>query len=101
MGKYYLTDGSYLVAVGECPDGLEELQAYNGLTVALGEPPSSLARRETPPPAYDKLRAQAYPEIGAQLDMIWHAMDDGLIPKIEPLYSEIKAVKAQYPKTAN
>jgi hypothetical protein len=33
--------------------------------------------------------------------MLWHAMDDGLIPKIEPMYSEIKAVKEQYPKPSN
>jgi len=31
--------------------------------------------------------------------MLWHAMDDGIIPKIEPLYSEIKAVKDAHPKS--
>jgi hypothetical protein len=52
-------------------------------------------------PEYIDQRKYAYPEIGDQLDMLWHAMDDGLIPKIEPMYSEIKAVKEQYPKPSN
>ena len=53
---------------------------------------------EDPTPQYAYDRQARYPSLGDQLDMIWHAMDDGLIPKIEPLYSEIKAVKEQYPK---
>jgi hypothetical protein len=43
-------------------------------------------------------RAHAYPAFGDQFDMLWHAMDDGQIPKIEPFYSDIKAVKEKYPK---
>jgi hypothetical protein len=43
-------------------------------------------------------RAHAYPSYGNQFDMLWHAMDDGQIPKVEPFYSDIKAVKAKYPK---
>lgn len=44
-------------------------------------------------------RVVAYPPIGDQLDMFWHAMNDGVIPKIEPFYSDIKAVKDKYPKS--
>lgn len=44
-------------------------------------------------------RQRAYPSIGDQLDMIWHAMDDNIIPRVEPFYSQIKAVKDQFPKT--
>jgi hypothetical protein len=47
---------------------------------------------------YKKLRAAEYPKLGDQVDAIWHAMDQGLLPKIEPMYSEIKAVKDKYPK---
>lgn len=50
---------------------------------------------------YKKLRAAEYPKIADQIDALWHAMDDGLIPKIEPMYSEIKAVKDKYPKQSN
>lgn len=54
-----------------------------------------------PPPIdmdYTKARAQAYPAMQEQLDMLWHAMDSGTIPKAEPFYSSVKAVKEAYPK---
>jgi hypothetical protein len=47
---------------------------------------------------YQLSRKVKYPSIGEQLDSLWHAMDDGLIPKIEPMYSDIKSVKDQFPK---
>lgn len=44
-------------------------------------------------------RAAAYPSIQDQLDLLWHAMDDGTIPgKGSPWYTAILAVKTQYPK---
>jgi hypothetical protein len=30
--------------------------------------------------------------------MLWHAMDDHHLPRVEPFYSRIKAVKDAYPK---
>lgn len=47
---------------------------------------------------YAENRACEYPVIGEQLDMLWHAMDDGTATKIEPFYSSIMAVKDKYPK---
>lgn len=47
---------------------------------------------------YRKLRKQAYPAIGDQLDALWHAMDENEIQRIEPFYSMIKEVKDKYPK---
>lgn len=47
---------------------------------------------------YKDLRAKAYPPLGDQLDMLWHAMDKGELPKVEPFYSELKAVKEKYYK---
>lgn len=47
---------------------------------------------------YRELRADQYPELADQLDMLWHSMDSGQIPKAEPFYSALKAVKEQYPK---
>ena len=44
-------------------------------------------------------RAAEYPPIVDQLDSLWHAMDQGIIGKVEPMYSQIKAVKDKYPKT--
>ncbi|MBF8688051.1 MULTISPECIES: hypothetical protein [Pseudomonas] len=46
-----------------------------------------------------KARATDYPAIEEQLDMLWHAMDQGTMPKAEPFYSTIRRVKQQYPKT--
>lgn len=43
-------------------------------------------------------RAEAYPAIADQLDMLWHAMNNGTIPKAEPFYSEILKVKEKFPK---
>lgn len=51
-----------------------------------------------PTPAYDLARVREYPSLGDQMDMLWHAMDANVIPRIEPLYSQIKAVKAAHPK---
>lgn len=50
---------------------------------------------------YRKLRSAEYPALGDQLDALWHAMDAGQLPKIEPLYSDIKAVKDKYRKPSN
>lgn len=43
-------------------------------------------------------RKAEYPDITEQLDALWHAMDQGVIPKVEPMYSSIKEVKDRYPK---
>lgn len=47
---------------------------------------------------YEGLRRNAYPDIGDQLDMLWHAMDSGQISKAEDFYNALKAVKDLYPK---
>jgi len=43
-------------------------------------------------------RKSAYPSIGDQLDMLWHSMDSGEIPKSLAFYNAIKTVKDKYPK---
>lgn len=50
---------------------------------------------ETP---YDAKRQMEYPQLGAQLDMLWHAMDADPSKRLEPFYSTIKATKDKYPK---
>jgi hypothetical protein len=47
---------------------------------------------------YQRDRAKEYPSVGDQMDSLWHAMDAGTLPKIEPFYSDIKTVKNKYPK---
>ena len=49
---------------------------------------------------YQTNRKNAYPEIGDQLDMLWHSIDEdpALKQKYFKFYEAIKAVKAKYPK---
>lgn len=54
-----------------------------------------------PEPDYAKQRRFRYPKVEDQLDAIWNAMDKGVLPKIEPMYSAVKAVKDRYPKPTN
>lgn len=48
---------------------------------------------------YRKLREKEYPSLGDQFDALWKAMDRGELPKIQPFYDDIKAVKDKYPKS--
>ena len=47
---------------------------------------------------YQRIRATQYPSIADQLDMLWHAMDTGALPRVDSFYSAIKAVKDANPK---
>ena len=50
--------------------------------------------------AYADQRRNAYPEIGDQLDMLWHSIDQNpeLKQKYFDFYEAIKQVKVKYPK---
>lgn len=43
-------------------------------------------------------RAKEYPKITDQLDMLWHAIDEGTLDKTSDFYTSLKAVKDEYPK---
>lgn len=47
---------------------------------------------------YSMLRKVSYPDVGQQLDALWHAMDTGAMTKVPEFYDMIKAVKDQFPK---
>jgi len=47
---------------------------------------------------YDETRRLAYPEIGEQLDLLWHAIDSGTLDKNSDFYTKLKAIKDKYPK---
>ena len=49
---------------------------------------------------YAEQRRNAYPEIGDQLDMLWHSIDKDpeLKTKYFDFYEAIKAVKVKHPK---
>ena len=63
------------------------------------------ARQVSVPPSveekdYISKRKNDYPEIGDQLDMLWHSIDQDpqLKSKYFDFYEAIKAVKVKYPK---
>ena len=39
-----------------------------------------------------------YPSVDKQLDMLWHAIDEGALDKTSDFYVQIKAIKDKYPK---
>ena len=47
---------------------------------------------------YQRDRADSYPAIGDQLDMLFHAIDAGKVDKTSDFYTTLKAVKDKYPK---
>lgn len=97
MGKYYITDGKYLLGYGECQNGHEHLHGGNGLTVIIGQHPDNLR----PPPmqddAYDKKRASAYPPIADFVDA-WVKSDDAALERYRVACLD---VKARFPKPSN
>lgn len=48
---------------------------------------------------YRQKRADAYPDVTEQLDMLWHAMHEGKAEKVEPFYSTLASVKQKFPKS--
>ena len=47
---------------------------------------------------YISARQAAYPAIGDQLDMLWHALDGDKLDKTSDFYKELKKVKDDNPK---
>jgi hypothetical protein len=73
-------------------------QFYSRMDVTVSLVDGKCVKTVTARPDYSAQRAAEYPPLGDQLDGFWHAMDDNLIPKVEPFYSQVKAVKDKYPK---
>ena len=48
--------------------------------------------------AQEYQRLRQYPPLGDQLDMLWHAIDNGTLNKTSDFYTAIKAVKDAHPK---
>ena len=47
---------------------------------------------------YQNDRVPEYPQIGDQLDLLWHAIDDGTLDKTSDFYTTLKSVKDSFPK---
>lgn len=107
--KYWakLDSDNYIVSVtnGQYPgDGWVELPPDTPHSITIKKKKFVNGRvietNETwePEGTYDLKRVRGYPRIGDQLDMLWHAMDTGQIPKAQQFYNAVKQVKDKYPK---
>jgi len=72
----------------------------NNITKADIEAKMNEMANEPEQSKYAEQRRNAYPEIGDQLDMLWHSIDKDpqLKSKYFDFYEAIKAVKVKYPK---
>lgn len=93
-GKHYVKSGA-VIDMGDAPD---EFHVFNYGLGAWEDTRDTLTMAADRLAAIQAKRKAEYPGIADQLDMLWHAMDDGTIPRIEPMYSQIKAVKDGNPK---
>lgn len=48
--------------------------------------------------SYSDARANEYPSVAQQLDMLWHAIDQGTLDKTSSFYTAIADIKSKYPK---
>jgi hypothetical protein len=93
-GTHYVSNGA-IINMGNAPD---EFHKFNyELCIWKDARDAVTLAADTLAAVHNKRRSE-YPDIAEQLDMLWHAMDDGTIPRIEPMYSQIKAVKDGNPK---
>jgi hypothetical protein len=84
-------------------EDINSIQWLNGTTpipVADIEAKMNEMANEPEQSQYAQQRRNAYPEIGDQLDMLWHSIDQDpqLKSKYFDFYEAIKAVKVKYPK---
>jgi len=74
----------------------------NDITVAQIQTKQAELQTAYDAKAYARTRATAYPSIGDQLDMLWHAVDTGdwtaAKVKTTEFYTALKAVKDANPK---
>ena len=89
------------VSVGN--DSLDDITWLNGTTpipVANIEAKMNEMANEPEQSKYAEQRRSAYPEIGDQLDMLWHTIDKDITlqHKYFDFYQAILKVKAKYPK---
>ena len=67
-------------------------------TIKIVDDELVLVEKEPVVLGYKMLRAREYPQLKDQLDMIWHAIDDGKLDKSSDFYLMLKEVKDAYPK---
>ncbi len=96
MPRYKLVDGNRIQLTAE----EEAIKNAQEKATAEREAKINKIANKSEQSKYVQQRRNAYPEIGDQLDMLWHSIDQN--PKLKSEYFEfyeaIKAVKVKHPK---
>ena len=92
-----LANDSDFILRGDTYSGLEWLDTVKRKPTEA-EVNIELARLQVEYTAQEYQRLRQYPSIGDQLDMLWHAIDNGTLNKTSDFYTAIKAVKDAHPK---
>lgn len=94
-----LLEGEQLMPAAD-PKPHWRVDTAKGEVIELPEPAAPVNEPVPVLPEYVEQRLAIYPTVGEQLDMLWHAMDSGEIPKAMEFYQRIKAVKDAVPADA-
>ena len=96
MPRYKLVDGNRIQLTAE----EEAIKNAQEKATAEREAKINEIANKSEESKYVQQRRSAYPEIGDQLDMLWHSIDQDpqLKSKYFDFYEAIKAVKVKYPK---
>ena len=70
----------------------------DNITIEQIEEAIPLAEADFNATQYQRDRVVEYPQIGDQLDMLYHAIDAGKVDKTSDFYKALKAVKDAHPK---
>ena len=78
----------------------EEISEMENFYKQFANNNTSIEKNNNKEAPYIDQRRNAYPEIGDQLDMLWHSIDQNpeLKQKYFNFYEAIKQVKVKYPK---
>jgi hypothetical protein len=97
MPRYKLVDGNRIQLTAE----EEAIKNAQEKATAEREAKINEIANKSEESKYVQQRRNAYPEIGDQLDMLWHSIDQDpqLKSKYFDFYEANKAVKVKYPKS--
>jgi hypothetical protein len=92
-----LYDWSY---TEETVDGVTTYTAVKGDLTPIDEELKAFLEADVIATQYQRDRSgpEGYPDVKEQLDMLWHAIDDGTLDKTSDFYTELKSVKDAHPK---
>ena len=82
-------------------ESLDEITFHNGTAVISKsdiQAKQAELKADYDAKEYQRQREPEYPAIGEQLDLLWHAIDDGTLDKTSDFYTSLKATKDKYPK---